>query len=109
MYRILSHSSDSECATDLQKVLKMSISIFRGLATEWLCCTMLMRAGLCLKLPSSMFVSGPVLTLALDGVEKSLMHLWAAISAVSCGSGDPEDPGEESLERDFLIRDSGSK
>jgi hypothetical protein len=35
MYHILSHSSDSECATDLQKVLKMSISILRGLAAEW--------------------------------------------------------------------------
>jgi hypothetical protein len=27
MYRILSHSSDSECAADLQELLKMSISI----------------------------------------------------------------------------------
>jgi hypothetical protein len=35
MYCILSHSSDSECAADLQKVLKMSISIIRGLAAEW--------------------------------------------------------------------------
>jgi hypothetical protein len=35
MYHILSHSSDSECAADLQEVLKMSISILRGLATEW--------------------------------------------------------------------------
>jgi hypothetical protein len=35
MYHILSHSSDSECATDLQEVLKMSISILQGLATEW--------------------------------------------------------------------------
>jgi hypothetical protein len=31
----MSHSSDSECATDLQEVMKMSISIFRGLAIEW--------------------------------------------------------------------------
>jgi hypothetical protein len=35
MYRIMSHSSNSECATDLQEVLKMSISILRGLAIEW--------------------------------------------------------------------------
>jgi hypothetical protein len=35
MYRILSHSSDSECAAYLQEVLKMSISILRGLAVEW--------------------------------------------------------------------------
>jgi hypothetical protein len=35
MYRILSDSSDSECAADLQKVLKISISILRGLAVEW--------------------------------------------------------------------------
>jgi hypothetical protein len=32
---ILSHSSNSECATGLQEVLKMSISILRGLVTEW--------------------------------------------------------------------------
>jgi hypothetical protein len=67
---------------------------------------MLMRADLSLKLPSLMFVSGPVLMLALDKAEKSLMHLRAAISAGSCGSGDLEDPGEESIDRDFLIRDS---
>jgi hypothetical protein len=35
MYHILSHSSHSECTTDLQEVLKMSISIFRCLAVEW--------------------------------------------------------------------------
>jgi hypothetical protein len=35
MYRILSHSSDNECAADLQEVLKMSISIFQDLAAEW--------------------------------------------------------------------------
>jgi hypothetical protein len=68
-----------------------------------------------------MFVSGPVLTLALDGAEKLLMHLRADISACSCGGGDPwnlsaifwtwdpEDPSEETLDWDFLIRDSGSE
>jgi hypothetical protein len=35
MYCILSHSSDSECAANLQEVLKMSIRILRGLAAEW--------------------------------------------------------------------------
>jgi hypothetical protein len=50
---------------------------------------MLMRAGLSFKLTSLMFVSGPVLMLALDGAEKSLMHFWAAIIAGSCGGGDP--------------------
>jgi hypothetical protein len=35
MYIILSHSSDSECAANLQEVLKMRISILRGLAAEW--------------------------------------------------------------------------
>jgi hypothetical protein len=54
-----------------------------------LCCTILMRVGLSLKMPSPMFVSGLVLTLALDEAEKSLMHLQAAISVGSCGSGDP--------------------
>jgi hypothetical protein len=48
-----------------------------------------MRAGLSLKLSSLMFVSRPVLTLALDGAEKLLMHLWVAISMGSCGNGDP--------------------
>jgi hypothetical protein len=35
MYHILDHSSDSECAADLQEVLKMRVSIVRGLAAEW--------------------------------------------------------------------------
>jgi hypothetical protein len=35
-----------------------------------------------------MFVSEPVLTLALDEAEKLLMHFWAAINAGSCGGGD---------------------
>jgi hypothetical protein len=35
MYHILSHSSDSECTTDLQEVLNMSISFLQGLAAEW--------------------------------------------------------------------------
>jgi hypothetical protein len=52
--------------------------------------TMLMRAGLSLKLPSLMFVSRPVLMLALDGAEKSLMHLRVAISAGSVAVGIPE-------------------
>jgi hypothetical protein len=34
MYHILSHSLDSECAVDLQEVLKMSISILGGLAAK---------------------------------------------------------------------------
>jgi hypothetical protein len=41
-----------------------------------------MRAGLSSKLPSPMFVSGAVLTLLLDGAEKSLMHLRPAIYVV---------------------------
>jgi hypothetical protein len=110
MYRILSHSSDSECAVNLQEVLKMSISILQSLVAKWALLHHVDEAGLSLKLPSSMFVSGPVLTLALDRPEKSLMHLLAAISVGSCGGGDPlnlttisrrwhpEDLGEESLE-----------
>jgi hypothetical protein len=54
-----------------------------------LCYTMLMRVGLSLKLQSPMFISGPVLSLALDRAEKSLMHLRLAISAGLCGGGDP--------------------
>jgi hypothetical protein len=34
-YHILSHYLDSECAANLQEVMKMSISVLRGLATEW--------------------------------------------------------------------------
>jgi hypothetical protein len=57
-----------------------------------------------------MFISRPVLTLALDEAKKLLMHFQAAFSAGSCGGGDPwnlstisrmwdpKDPGEESLE-----------
>jgi hypothetical protein len=33
-----------------------------------------MRADLSSKLPSLMFISGQVLTLVVDGAEKSLMH-----------------------------------
>jgi hypothetical protein len=80
-----------------------------------------MRAGLSSKLPSLMFIFGPVLTLTLDGAEKSLMHHRATISAGSSGGGDPwnlliisqmwnlEVPCEERLVRDFIIRDSGSE
>jgi hypothetical protein len=35
MYYILSHFLDSECVVDLQEVLKMRISILRGLTAEW--------------------------------------------------------------------------
>jgi hypothetical protein len=41
------------------------------------------------KLPSLMFISDPVLTLLLDGAEKSLMHFRPAICAGSCDGGDP--------------------
>jgi hypothetical protein len=49
----------------------------------------LMIAGLSLKLPSPMFISRLVLTLALDEAEKSLIHLRSASSAGGCGGGDP--------------------
>jgi hypothetical protein len=50
---------------------------------------MLMRASLSSKLPPPIFITGPVLMLTLDEAEKSLMHQRAAISARSCGGGDP--------------------
>jgi hypothetical protein len=50
---------------------------------------MSMRVGLSLKLPSLMFISGPVLALALGRAEKLLMHLRAAMSVGLCGGGDP--------------------
>jgi hypothetical protein len=58
--------------------------------------------------------------LALHGVEKSLIHFRVAMGTGStCGvdpsnwsmssqTWDPEDAGEQSIERDFLSRDSGS-
>jgi hypothetical protein len=99
----------------------MSISILRGLAAEWALLHHIDESWLSSKLPSLMFVSGPVLTLALDRAEKSLMHLRVAISTGSCGGSDPqnlsiisqtwdpEDPDEESLARDFFIRDPRSE
>jgi hypothetical protein len=36
-----------------------------------------------------MFVSGPVLTLALYVAVKSLMHFWTTINAGLSGGGDP--------------------
>jgi hypothetical protein len=104
-----------------KKCWRWALASSEALPWNGLCCIMLMRAGLSLKLLSSMFISRPVLTLALDGADKSLMHLQASISAGLCGGGDPwnlsttsrtwdlEDPGEESLERDFLIKYSRSK
>jgi hypothetical protein len=85
-----------------------------------------MRAGLSSNLPSSMFISGPVLTLLLDRAEKSLMHFQPAICVGSCGGGDPLNLSTISRmcdlkgnwtvgqirslrEADFLIRDSGSE
>jgi hypothetical protein len=48
---------------------------------------MLMRAVLSSKLPSPIFISGPVLTSATDGAEKLSINPQAAISAGSCGGG----------------------
>jgi hypothetical protein len=50
---------------------------------------MLIRVVLSLKLLSLMFVPRPVLKLALDGAEKSLMHFRAVMRAGTCGGGDP--------------------
>jgi hypothetical protein len=99
----------------------MSITILQGLATEW---------ALLHHVDESWFKFETVIsdvhlwTNPDVGTESSwemLMHFWAAIRAGSCGGGDlqnlstiyrtwdPEDPGEESLERDFRIRDFGSE
>jgi hypothetical protein len=87
MYHILSHSSDSERAINFQEVLKMSIRILRDLAKEWALLHHVDESGLISKLTSSMFISRSVLTLAVDGAKKPLMHLRAATSVY--GSGDP--------------------
>jgi hypothetical protein len=104
-----------------KKCWRLALASSEALPQNGLCCTILMRASLSSKLPSPTFISGPVLTLLLDGAKKSLMHFRPAYCAGSGGGGDPwnlstisrmcdpEDPGEENLDRDFLIRDSGSK
>jgi hypothetical protein len=89
MHRGLGDSSDGECAADLQKMLKMGICILWILPTEQLCCNILMSAGLSSKLPSLIFISGPVLMLARDGAEKSLMHFRVAIGIGSTCGVDP--------------------
>jgi hypothetical protein len=48
-----------------------------------------MRTSLKLKLTFLMLVTGPVLTLLLDGAKKSLIHFQPAICVGSCGGGDP--------------------
>jgi hypothetical protein len=117
----LSYSSDGECAANLQEMLEMSIVILWGLAVE---------RALLHQIDESWFEFETTIsdvrlwsepTLLLDGAEKSLMHFRPAICAGSCGGGDPwnlstisqtcdpEDPSEENLDRDFLIRDSGSE
>jgi hypothetical protein len=48
-----------------------------------------MSAGLSSKLPSLRFISGPVLILAIDGAEKSLIHFRAVIGTGSTHGVDP--------------------
>jgi hypothetical protein len=66
----------------------MSISFLRGLAAEWALLDHLDESWFTFETAISDFISGPVLKLALDGAEKSLMHLQAAISVGLCGGGD---------------------
>jgi hypothetical protein len=89
MYRILSHSSDSECAADLQEVFKMSTSILRCLAAEWALLHHVDESWFKFETAISDVRLQIILTLALDGAEKLLMHLREAISVGSCGGGDP--------------------
>ena len=64
----------------------MSIGILRGLPIERT--PRSQSAGLSSKLPSPILVSGPVLMLALDGAEKSLMHFRAAAIGTGNTGGD---------------------
>jgi hypothetical protein len=89
MYHILSRFSDSECAADLQEVLKMSISILRGLAAEMALLHHVDERWFKFETAISDVHFWTSLMLALDGAEKSLMHFRAAINVGSCGSGDP--------------------
>jgi hypothetical protein len=88
-YYILSHSSDSECATDLQELLKMSITIFLGLAAEWALLHHVDESWFKFKAAISDVRLRTRPDVGTDGAEKSLMHLRAAINAGSCGGGDP--------------------
>jgi hypothetical protein len=72
-----------------KKCWRCALASSEALPQNGLCYTILMRAGLSSKLPSPTFISGPVLTLLLDGAEKSLMHFRPTICAGSYGVGDP--------------------
>jgi hypothetical protein len=72
-----------------KKCWRLVLASSKALPQNGLCCTKLMRVGLSSKLPSPMFVSGPVLTMLLDGAKKSLMHFRPALCVGSCGGGDP--------------------
>jgi hypothetical protein len=74
---------------DLQEVLKMSISILRGLVTEWALLHQVDESWFKFKTAISDAHLRTVLMLALDRAEKSLMHLRAVIGAGLCGGGDP--------------------
>jgi hypothetical protein len=89
VYRILSYSSDSECATNIQAKLEMSIGILQSLAAKWALLHHIDESWFSWKLPPLAFISGLVLTLLLDRDEKSLMHFRRAIYVGSYGGGDP--------------------
>jgi hypothetical protein len=89
MYHILSHSSDSECVADLQELLKMSISIRRSLAAEWALQHHVDESWF--KYKTAIF-DVHLRTSPDIGTGRSreiVDHLRAAITAGSCGGGDP--------------------
>jgi hypothetical protein len=70
-------------------MLEMSIGVLRGIAAEWALLRHIDESRFEFESAISDDGLGPVLTLLLDGAKKSLMHFRPAISAGSCGSGDP--------------------
>jgi hypothetical protein len=72
-----------------KKCWRWALASSEDLPQNGLYYTILMRTSLKLKLTFLMLVTGPVLTLLLDGAKKSLIHFQPAICVGSCGGGDP--------------------
>jgi hypothetical protein len=89
VYHILSNSSDSECAAYLHIVLNMSISILWGLAVERALLVHVDESWFKFETSISDIRLQTSPNIGTGRSEKSLMHFRAAISAGSCGCGDP--------------------
>jgi hypothetical protein len=73
--------SERGVTADLQKMFKMSICNLYSLPTEWALLHHVDKSRFKLKVT----IFNPVMILALDGAEKSLMH-FRAVAAIGTGS-----------------------